>query len=429
MKKHHTFLLLLFACIAALLLKQTYQIKQTESQIQSQLNLLRDAVKKSPVLSTGNLPNRKSIRSSSPIDTSAFLARLDVDASSEEFRKRMEEFADDFENQISNAPLSKLKELCAQIEKNYPLDQTKNEMARKVWLTILGEVSQADPAWAFDRLEKATLMVNVPISEALGTFQRWSTMHGESMRPAYASALETWLKKAQTDGKIEEDHPLVVELRANIAAAQGNTPAAVQQLSKLPFLGQQKATIGYLATLQTPHEIQQAMEQLSTTLHPQNFPQFAMALAEQQGFEAAREILTHSSLTPEKFDIAAAGMAAAKIGPDTAERAQWLLEHLRSDDPRALTEFAKEWTHGSHSDAAGWIGKLPQGKQRDAALAGFIPAAASIDGATTMDWALTVSDPDLRRNLYYEAHTKWQKIDAPRADQYLRDHPLGATGR
>lgn len=426
MKKHHTFLLLLFACITTLLLRQTYQIKQTESQVQSQLTLLRNAVKKSPVLSTGNPSNRKSIRSSSPIDTSAFLARLAVDAGSAEFRKRMEEFADDFKHQISHAPLPELKELCAQIEKNYPLDQTKNEMARKVWLAILGEASRADPAWAFDRLGKATLMVKVPISDALGTFQRWSTMDGESMRPAYASALETWLKKAQAEGKIEENHPLVVELRASIAAAQGNTPAAVQQLSKLPFLGQQKAAIDYIATLQTPHDRQHAMEQLSTELHPQNFPKLATALAEQQGFEAAREILLNSSLSPEKFDVAAAGIAAAKIGPETAQRAQWLLDHLRSHDHSALTQFANDWTHGSHSDAAAWIGKLAKGEQRDAALAGFIPAASSIDGATAMDWALTVSNPSLRRDLYRQAYAKWSEIDAERANQYQKDHPLEA---
>ena len=67
---------------------------------------------------------------------------------------------------------------------------------------------------------------------------------------------------------------------------------------------------------------------------------------------------------------------------------------------------------------------MQPGPQRDAALKGFVPVAARIDGATAMDWALTVSDPLLRNQLYCEAHENWKKIDAEQANQYHDTHPL-----
>lgn len=426
MKKHHLLLLIVVTGVATIFLKQTYDLNQTESLAREQLKLLRDAARRSSGMTGSTDSGAGSHGRSSPIDSAALVARLDVDPNSEGFDQIRADFFKEFESQIVTAPLSRLKEICALIEKEYPLDQERNMMARHAWIAIMGEASKSDPTWAMAKMEETAAKLKTPVTEVLRTFQHWSEMEGEVMNPAYASALEKWINKAQAEGKVEADHPLVAELRVAIAATQGDTFTAVRQIAQLPYLSQQKAAEEYFATLQTPSERQQALEKFSTTLHQQNFPKLAREMANQQGFDAARDILTHSSLTPENFDMAAAGIAAAKIGPETRARAQWLLENLRSDDTRALAEFAREWTHANHADAAAWIGKLPQGKQRDATLAGFIPAAAATDGATAIDWALTVSDPELRRDLYQEALTKWQEIDAQRANEYRARHPLGS---
>lgn len=219
-------------------------------------------------------------------------------------------------------------------------------------------------------------------------------------------------------------NPLVAELRAGIAASEGDSSAAVLQISKLPYLSQRNAAVDYVVRLQTSEAQRQAMEELSTALHPQNLPRFASELARQQGFDAARTILSTASLAPEKHDLAASGIASASIGAETRERAVWLLEELRSDDPLALAEFTGKWAEANHDDAGNWLASLPRGRQRDAALKGFIPAAARIDGATAMDWALTVSDPLLRNQLYNEAHTKWAESDVRQADEYRSSHRL-----
>lgn len=424
MKKHHITLLFLMAGIIALLLKQSYDIKQTESQVQTQLNLLRHAIQKSPTHTTSQNAHRTTRKQTSSLDTGAILARLNVTPTRADFRQYKMDLSDYLENQLTGAPISELKELCALIEKNFPLDQEKNVVARDVWLAILAEVSQSDPAWAFKKLEHAANVAHAPISETLDIAKQWSTSNSNTMQSSYADALDQWLNQMQSAGKIQEDHPLVAALRAEIAIAQANTPAAIKFISQLPLARQQNAAAKLLAHTQTATEKQQAIQAFSNALHPQNFVEIAAQLGEQQGFEQARDTLTSTSLPPEKFNLAAVGIAAAGIGPETAKRAEWLVATLRNDDGTALKEFASKWTQGNYADAAAWINHLPKGQQRDAALAGFIPAATTIDAATAIDWALTVSDPVLRRRLYQETHAKWQEIDAQGANEYKQQHTL-----
>lgn len=424
MKQHHVLLLVIFAGIASWGLWQSHELKQSESLVQTELNLLRDAAKRS----TGMTPNTPSGRGSnprsSPIDSASLLSSLKVDPSDEEFGQVMQHFADEYGARISSAPLSKLKELCALIEKELPLDQEKNKMARKAWLAMVGEAAKSDPAWALAKLDEASSLIKAPIAGVLETFKRWSTLNEAAMNPAYASALQKWLDKAQAEGRIEPENPLVAELRAGIAAAQGNSSAAVLQISQLPYLRQEKAAIDHVTALQTPEAQRQAIRELSIGLHPQNFPKVVGELANQLGFDAARELLGSADLAPEKHDLAAAGIASADIGPGTRQRAAWLLENLRSEDPQALAEFTGKWAQGNQVEAANWVATLPNGKQRDAALKGFIPAAARIDGATAMDWALSVSDPLMRNMLYCEAHEVWKRTDAEQANRYHDAHPL-----
>jgi len=339
-------------------------------------------------------------------------------------RDAMKGIAEKYEKQLTSAPVSKLKEICELLEKEIPLDRPGSELTRLVWQGVLGMAAKSDPAWAFVKFDQAVSTTQSPITAVLDTFKNWASHSGEPMSLSYAGALQKWLDAAQGAGRIEGTNPLVMELRADIAAAQGDPSTAVKQISQLPNQSQRKAAIDYVKGLQTPDARRHAIEELSTVLDVHNFPHVVKTLTDQQGFDAAREILGSASLTPEKHDLAAATIAAAKIGPETSDRAVWLLENLRTDDHRALEEFTGTWTEGNYADAANWITSLPNGKQRDAALKGFVPVAARIDGATAMDWALTVSDPLMRNRLYCEAHENWRKTDAEQANAYHDAHPL-----
>lgn len=435
MKKHQILLVLVIACIAGFLLNQTRNLKETESSVREQWVMLRDAVKRSPGAASalaGKSPNSRP----PAIDPAEFMANLADSLKSgpgEETGKSLEDFTKKYEAQITSAPLSKLKEICALLEKNFPLDQKESGIARQVWLYVMGLAAKSDPAWAFAKFDETASAASASIDAAPGTFKRWASLDGETMNPAYADALRRWLDAAQAGGRIEAGDPLVVELRAGIAASLGDSSSAVSRISQLPGTSQKKAAIDYVAGLQTPDARRQAMEELSVVLDDRNFPEFVRELAGQQDFDTAREILSSASLAPEKHDLAAASIAAANIGPETRDRAAWLLENLRTDDHRALEAFTGTWTQGNYADAAVWITSLPPGLKRDAALKGFIPVAARIDGASAMDWALTVSDPILRNRMYGEAHAKWEETDAGQANEYRKTHQfdreaLEATG-
>lgn len=423
MKRHHILLILLLVGVAAYFLNETRNLQQTESSARAELDMLRTAVKKSPGASSTPLGKSSSSRPPAidPAKFSADLSNILKGGPGEETRKGQRDFQEKYEAQLNSAPLSKLKEICALLEKDFPFDQKNSEMARGLWLYIVGLAAKSDPAWAFAKFDEAASASKAPIEAALGTFKSWSSQNGEPMNPAYAGALQKWLDAAQAGGRIDEGNPLVAELRAGIAAAQGNQPAAIQQISQLPYLSQRQAAIDYVESLQTPEARRQAMEELSTALQIQNFPHFVSKLAEQQGFDAAKEILSSASLTPEKHDLAAASIAASNIGTETPAKAKWLLESLRSDDKRAIVEFTDQWTHADYQGAAQWIGSLPAGKQRDSAISGFAPAAAKVDGATAVDWALTLTVPAQRNATLMQVRQTWDGIDRDAATAYFQE--------
>lgn len=425
MKKHHILLILLLGGIAAFFLNETRNLKRRESIAHAERVMLRDAVKRPPGTATASTPAGKSSSPRPPaIEPAKFaaeLADLLKGGAAGETGSGMEELGMKYQAQLEAAPVSKLQEICELLEKIFPLDPENAEIARQVWLTVLGHVAKSDPAWAITQFDHAASTGKVATDDALETFKEWATLHGETMSLPYAGALQKWLAAAQADGRIESSNPRVAELRNEIAAAQGNRSAAAQQISQLPYLKQRDAAIDHAGRLQTPEARRQAMEELSTALHHQNFPHFVRKLADQHGFDAARQILSSASLAPEKHDLAAASIAAANIGPDTPAKAKWLLESLRSEDTRAIIDFTSQWTHADYPAAAQWIGSLPEGRRREIAICGFAPVAARIDGATAVDWALTLTDPARRRSCLDDVVRQWQRTDPEAATACLRE--------
>jgi hypothetical protein len=424
MKKHHVLIILLLAGIAVFFLNETRNLRSDEAIVGEELKMLREAVRKSPGASSTRAETNSSSRPP-VIDPTKFIADFTtlLNSSSDNNGQNKAAFQKEYEAQLHSAPLPKLKEICLLLEKNFTFDQVDSESYR-IWLYIVGLTAQSDPLWAFAKYDEATSTNKVGVHAALITFKQWASRNGESMNPSFAEALRRWLDAAQGEGRMDEGDPLVAELRAGIAAAQGNPSDAARQISLLPYSSQKKAAIKYVAGLLSPEAQRQAMKDFSTTLDAQNFPDFVRELANQQGFEATQKILESASLLPEKHDMAAAGIAAANIGPETKDRAAWLLENLKTDGYRALEEFTETWTEKNHTDAAQWITTLQPGPKRDAALKGFIPAAARVDGATSMDWALTVSDPILRNQMYSESFVKWTETDPEQANIYRNTHPL-----
>lgn len=435
MRKHQIFILLLVGGITVYFLCQNRNLAHKESEVRSELAILQAVVKSSQRHGAASTLYHKRSSSRPPtIDpakfTTAFKSILNIE-SVDEARISLVEFLDKHRAQIATAPLSKLKEICSLLENDFPLnaESPDTHLVVIVWGHILEQILKSDPAWAFANFDERMTDAGASVDDKLNNLKRWPFLDSGSMTPAYATALRKWLDAAEAEGSFEANNPNVAELRAGIAAAEGDLSLILQQFSQIPLRHQDEAAMRYMEGLKTFEARLRAIEELGSIMYTDAFSNFVRQLTNNEGFDAVRELIESASLTPENFDLAAASIASSKICPETKERAAWLLENLRVDDYYALEHFTSTWTEDNFTDAASWINSLPPGARRDAALKGFIPVAARVDEASALDWALTISDPESRSMMYQQVYLKWKKTDPEQADDYSAAHPLNAANK
>ena len=163
------------------------------------------------------------------------------------------------------------------------------------------------------------------------------------------------------------------------------------------------------------------LEQAGKSAEKEPFFQIGRALAKKSTFEANRVLLSRADLTSEKRDLAAAAIAAGKIDDDISDHAAWLLKTLKTDQTDPITYFAQSWTEGDFRAANTWMNSLPPGLTRDAAVVGFAPAAARLDGASAVDWALTITDQAQRTSTLESVTKTWKKREPAAAATYLTE--------
>ena len=274
-------------------------LKSGEVIVSEELNLLRDAVKRSPGAAPSSTLAGRSNRPPA-IDAEKFFVELTDFLKAgprPEKGKGLDEFMTAYESQLNSAPLAKLKEICDLLEKNFPFDQPDTEGAQLVWFGVVRLAAKSDPAWAFAKLDQAASITKIPIQMQLGMFKNLLEAEGNPMGLAYATAMQKWLNAAQAAGRVEESDPLVAGLRPDIAAAQGDQSAAVKQISQLPSQSQRKAATEYLNGLPTPEAQRKGMEELSTVLDFYNFTAAVQSLAAHKDSMPRKEFsIPHHSL-------------------------------------------------------------------------------------------------------------------------------------
>lgn len=181
-----------------------------------------------------------------------------------------------------------------------------------------------------------------------------------------------------------------------------------------------------IEAVSTQEDQRLVLEQAGKSADSPTFLQLSRALAQKSTFEANLVLLSRAELTPEKHDLAVAAIAAAKIDDDTADRAAWLLQTLKTDQAEPITYFAQTWTEGDFRAANTWMNSLPPGHTRDAAVVGFAPVAARLDGASAVDWALTISDQAQRKSTLDAVTAIWKNRDPKGATAYLQEKGIEA---
>lgn len=171
----------------------------------------------------------------------------------------------------------------------------------------------------------------------------------------------------------------------------------------------------------TPELKRTVLKQAVISANEPIFSNIVTALTHKSDFEINLNLISSVELTPEKHDLAAALIATQKINDQTPDHAAWLLDSLKTDRTAPITQLAQKWTQKDFKAANTWVDSLPQGRKRDAAVAGFASTAAKIDGASAVDWALTISDPAQRKSTLDSVTKTWKSREPTAASAYLQE--------
>lgn len=221
----------------------------------------------------------------------------------------------------------------------------------------------------------------------------------------------------------------VIEAHARMetAIAIGDATEAIRNFCLLPEEYQDGSTLAaIMRVIDTPEQIHSALTQTARSAENPLFSKLVAALAKKSTFETNLDLLARAEFTPEKHDLAAAIIAGSKIDDDTPLRAAWLFESLQTDLTPPITHFAQSWTEKDFKAANTWLESLPQGRKRDAAVAGFASTAARLDGASAVDWALTIADPAQRTSTLHAVAEIWKTREPAAAAAYLQDKGIEA---
>ncbi|MGB6222158.1 hypothetical protein [Haloferula sp.] len=424
MKRTNLLLPLIVISTTIALIWQGSRIREKESELLEMLSRHGKASdsSKSNGLTKDSSPKRAARPSAAAFDPDRFLTELnslldgaETDPRAVEESLRM--FLFKSKDKLASASPKALKKTCDQIE----ADWASHEKAF-VWLALVSEIVKSDPAWAIrgiDRYHK-TIVKEQPIEKMLQYLGKNGTLGSSAWSPEYAAELGKWFDTANADGRLKGLAEEVAGMRFDLNIFSGNLLAAVEQLSHLPEESLSTCLEDLAASNRAPSDQRHLVEAVAVAVSAADFQDFTRALSQHAGFDSARDILASAKLTAERHDLAAAGIAAADIGPQTGARADWLIATLRDKDAGAVTGFAAAWTQAAHKDTAAWLAGLPAGDIRDAAVAGFAPAIASLDGATAAKWVLTLEDPSLRASAMDRVHREWRRHEPEAAAEFFR---------
>ena len=80
-----------------------------------------------------------------------------------------------------------------------------------------------------------------------------------------------------------------------------------------------------------------------------------------------------------------------------------------------MTSLAQQWAEYDPAGASEWIGTLPGGQARDAAVGRLVGKIAVSDPSSAFAWASTVVDDGDRSTLLQTTFNSWRKLDATAA--------------
>ncbi len=418
--------LLLVAAAALFQWWQRTRILTSETELRAELGQLKDLRAQSPaapVRPVGPAAN-SSLQKAETFDPDKFVeeflalvpllrdARTQAPAETSDLQQRALALI----SQIGTAPPALVKQAYEKMMKSSLPDEGKEELSQPFLLRL----AETEPAWAAAQCVK---MVKFP-HILRNLIEVWAAQD--------AGAAKAWIETAVKEGSLAGYEANIVEiLMNNVASAQASSDpmTALKELPGLSPEGQRQSVTKMAGSLKTTDERRAALERIAggDQVTDQNFltlRHFANALGENAGFDAGRAALDAAKLSPHMHDATAAIIAATGIGPETAARANWLLENRRTAEPEALEGFIQTWTKADYNGAATWLSDLPPSASRDTAVAAFAPLVAQKEPPSAVDWAITITDPAQRTTALNQVWKDWKAHAPEEAASYFREKGL-----
>jgi hypothetical protein len=113
---------------------------------------------------------------------------------------------------------------------------------------------------------------------------------------------------------------------------------------------------------------------------------------------------------------------------DPKQGANLMLEGATDENrARSYARIVSQWANMDTNAAGTWLKEQPQGPHLDEARHSFVNAASEKDPQTAMEWAATITNPDLRVGATATAYQAWLNRDAEAAEQALGRSGLDAA--
>lgn len=117
----------------------------------------------------------------------------------------------------------------------------------------------------------------------------------------------------------------------------------------------------------------------------------------------------------------------ARLSPTNAIAWADGLDHVEQE--MAYAQIARTWSGHDSFRSSEWIGKLPQGRLRDLAVEQLVGEVALFEGERSFEWAVTVSDLEVRKRTTRNAVAAWAKQDAAGVRKAIQTSNLSAGER
>jgi len=86
---------------------------------------------------------------------------------------------------------------------------------------------------------------------------------------------------------------------------------------------------------------------------------------------------------------------------------------------KAMSVVARQWGLRDWNAAAGWLGTLPMGSSRDAAIEAFVMSADGYDIKLALEWANQIEAPESRTTQVEQTARRWLREDSAAARAWL----------